>query len=481
MCSKAYALISLVDPVVGRYWQQRHLALVLGSYLAFVAISNIITAIIAMERCLCVLNPLKAAKFFRTKHMKVLIAVVAVYILIVNNVALLVKYQTVRVTNPLTNTTTFINRFTSFYVHHRTFLDILALYSISVALRLLSLIVVIICTTAIILRLKVTAAWRRSTASNMTSVEKQEASMTRMLMTVCCVYVMCMTPSATRTLLINILPGFLSIGHLCNSYRVSTSLALLLEAFNGSINFLIYVKQSSQYRSTLRQLCYRVRQQTASDTGTLVFVVDPVAGSYWQQRHQAVVLGSYLASVTISNIITTIIAMERCLCVLNPLKTAKFFKTKYMSALIMVAALYNLIVQNVALSTKCQTVQVFDPLTNTTTFIFRLSPFYLRHKTALDILPGFMSIVFRVFSSNFVIVCTTAIILRLSVNATWRRTTASNMTSVEKQEVSMTRMLVTVCCVYAMCMTPAATAVHTRRKYKNPDKFLKLCSTGIGH
>ncbi|KAL8569071.1 hypothetical protein ACOMHN_020513 [Nucella lapillus] len=265
MSSKVYALISLVDPVAGNYWQQRHLALVLGMYLAFLAISNTITTIISVERCLCVLKPLKAARLIRPRYMKILIVVIAIYILIVKNAALLVKYQTVQVSDSLT--TTFISRLSPFYLRHRTVIDIIYLYLISATLPLLSLIVVIVCTTAIILRLKVTSSWRRRTISNMTSVEKQEVSMTRMLVTVCCVYVVCMTPSVTRVFLFSLLPGFLSTGFLCNVYRVSTAFTLLLEAFNASVNFVIYLKQSSQYRVTLRKMFYRGKQEMRKESG----------------------------------------------------------------------------------------------------------------------------------------------------------------------------------------------------------------------
>ncbi|KAL8569060.1 hypothetical protein ACOMHN_020502 [Nucella lapillus] len=239
MGGKSYALISLVDPVAGNYWKQRHVAAVLGSYLAFVAISN-------------------AAKFFRTKYMVMLIVVVATYILMVKNTALLTKYETVQVTDPVTNVSTFVNRISPLY---NKMWDWVTLYSISVGLCLLSLLTVVVCTTAIILRLKVTATWRRSSATNIMSVEKQEAAMNRMLVTVCCVYAMCMTPSAMRSLLINVVHGFQSSGHLCNLYRDSTSFIRLLEAFNASVNFLIYVNHSSQYRSTLRLLFYRDNQQ----------------------------------------------------------------------------------------------------------------------------------------------------------------------------------------------------------------------------
>ncbi|XP_076456350.1 uncharacterized protein LOC143290719 [Babylonia areolata] len=256
MSSKCYTLIGLFDPVAGNYWQQRHNSLVLGLYWSFLGLSNTITTIIAVERCLCVLSPLKAAKYFRTKYMVALIVGIAVYILAVKNTGLNIKYQTVEVTDHLTNTSTFISRLSPFYLRHRTIIDIIYLYLLSVTLPFLSLVVVIVCTAAIILRLKITADWRRKSVSNMTSVEKQEVTMTRMLVTVCCVYVVCITPSMTRVLLFSRVPGFLSTGYLCNIYRVSTSFTLMLEALNASVNFVIYVKQSSQYRSTLSQMVH---------------------------------------------------------------------------------------------------------------------------------------------------------------------------------------------------------------------------------
>ncbi|XP_076456704.1 uncharacterized protein LOC143291002 [Babylonia areolata] len=256
MCSKSYALISLLDPVEGNYWQKRHPSLVLATSLGCLAISNITTALIAVERCLCILSPLKAASFFKTRTLRVVIVVVAVYILTVLNTALGIKYQTVRVTNPLTNTSTFISRLSPTYLRYRTLIDIMYSHVLLVTLPFISLVVVIVCTTAIIVRLQVTSAWRRQSVSNVTSLEKQELTVTRMLMTVCCVYVTCTTPTVTRALVVfSRVPGFLITGHLCNIFKISIALSHLLEVINTSTNFLIYVKQSSRYRCTLRHMC----------------------------------------------------------------------------------------------------------------------------------------------------------------------------------------------------------------------------------
>ncbi|KAL8566571.1 hypothetical protein ACOMHN_054793 [Nucella lapillus] len=256
MSGKSYALVSLLDPVAGSYWLQAHNGPVLGNYLAFLVISNTITALISMERALCVLSPLKAAKFFKTKYMGLFIAVVAIYTLSVMNTAFALKYVILEATDPVTNTSTFISRLTPIYLRYRTLIDFLYIHVLLVTLPFICLVVVIVCTTAIILRLKVTASWRRKAVSAMTSVQKQEVTLTRMLVTVCCVFVVCMTPSVSRALvLFSRLPGFLNTGHLCNAFKVTVALTHMLEAFNASINFHIYVRQSSRYRSTLKLMC----------------------------------------------------------------------------------------------------------------------------------------------------------------------------------------------------------------------------------
>ncbi|KAL8597029.1 hypothetical protein ACOMHN_050127 [Nucella lapillus] len=253
MSGKAFVLVRLVDSAAGDYWRFLHQRYVMASTLGFLAISNTITALIAVERCICVVKPLKAAKFFRTKYMRLLIVVAAVCILTVLNTNFSLKYQTVQVTDSLTNTSTFIARISPFYLRHR-FLEVISLYALLITLPFLSLVVVIVCTAVIIVRLKITAAWRRETVSNMTSVEKQEVMVTRMLVTVCCVYVTCMTPTVTRAFVVFVEPEFLSTGYLCNMFKISIAVNHLLEVLNTCSNFLIYIKQSSRYRSTLSKL-----------------------------------------------------------------------------------------------------------------------------------------------------------------------------------------------------------------------------------
>jgi hypothetical protein len=223
----------------------------------------------------------------------------------VKNAALSLKYVTEHVTDPITNTTTYIARLTSFYVTNKGVIDLIYSDLLSIAVPTISLIVVIVCTIITVFNLRISLRWRqqnqsaaassasvkvsmtlsseriasspelmtssseriassgnenmtsssaypahrqhntnsarhyhhhpprnasisssmtsspiRSRASHMTSAEKQEAGVTRMLVSVCCVYVICMTPSVTRTIALHDIPGFLISGYLCNTFKV---------------------------------------------------------------------------------------------------------------------------------------------------------------------------------------------------------------------------------------------------------------------
>ena len=67
MIGKSYAILALFDSRAGNFWEQEHLDTVLASYLAFIVTSNAITAIIALERCFCVVSPFKAKKMLKTR------------------------------------------------------------------------------------------------------------------------------------------------------------------------------------------------------------------------------------------------------------------------------------------------------------------------------------------------------------------------------------------------------------------------------
>nr|KAG5695607.1 hypothetical protein BaRGS_032247 [Batillaria attramentaria] len=97
------------------------------------------------------------------------------------------------------------------------------------------------------------------------------------------------------------------------------------------------------------------------------------------------VVGVYAGFLNTSNILTMIISLERCMCVLSPLRARRLLSRRYMAAII-------LLVYTVCLS-GCglvifmyDTVRYRDPLTNTSHYRPVPSKYYLRNQVALDVI-----------------------------------------------------------------------------------------------
>lgn len=65
--AKFFSFLGLFDEDLEEYWSQKYLNTVLGPMLGTMNISNLMTMIISLERCICVVSPFTAKKFLKTK------------------------------------------------------------------------------------------------------------------------------------------------------------------------------------------------------------------------------------------------------------------------------------------------------------------------------------------------------------------------------------------------------------------------------
>ena len=65
-CSRVYSLLELADSAVGQYWKARSLVLV-GVYAGFLNTSNLLTLIVSIDRCLCVVCPMHAKRLLSAR------------------------------------------------------------------------------------------------------------------------------------------------------------------------------------------------------------------------------------------------------------------------------------------------------------------------------------------------------------------------------------------------------------------------------
>ena len=119
MAATSHSLLSLLDGKLGQYWKVQVLHTVVGVFRGFLSTSNVITMIISLERCACVLAPLHAKTFLRTRFMAVVIVAVFVFVLGLYGLFNL-KYVTVVRIDPLTNTTVYAPGLGKFYLRKKS-------------------------------------------------------------------------------------------------------------------------------------------------------------------------------------------------------------------------------------------------------------------------------------------------------------------------------------------------------------------------
>ena len=65
--AKFFSFLGLFDGELEEYWSQKYLNTVLGPMLGTMNISNLMTMVISVERCICVVSPFTAKRFLKTR------------------------------------------------------------------------------------------------------------------------------------------------------------------------------------------------------------------------------------------------------------------------------------------------------------------------------------------------------------------------------------------------------------------------------
>ena len=173
-----------------RFLVNNHL---LGFY-GFTWVSQIITAIIASERCFCILQPLRSQTLMRTSTITIVIGVV--YVVVVAFFFLSTsKYSIVCVSDPLNGREIWTAVLSEFYLKNRKLVDTLDLSVYGVGLPIVMIVVVTTTTIITAVKLRQAARWRAGTSSS-SSVSPQEIALTRMLVYISCFFIVCVFPLA---------------------------------------------------------------------------------------------------------------------------------------------------------------------------------------------------------------------------------------------------------------------------------------------
>ena len=229
-----------------------------GVRAAFMSISSCTTVVIAVERCLCVLFPLKAQTLMSTRTMAILLLTITLLLQLGFTIFPL-RMTVIRTVNAQTGRWVWIlvpgrgpNQDLLAFLF-KMFFDLTLL----VVLPLVAESVVVICTVITVVKLKLALTWRLATSTSSNSgAQTQQTALTKMLVVVCCIYVICSTPGCIMTLTRRIDPQYSAGGRYANIFAVTHRLgSTVFSATNSSVNFFVFYARSSRFRQELRCVC----------------------------------------------------------------------------------------------------------------------------------------------------------------------------------------------------------------------------------
>ncbi|XP_076454850.1 uncharacterized protein LOC143289688 [Babylonia areolata] len=216
-------------------------------------LSFIMSAIIACERCYCVLRPLKYQTLMRTRTMALIILCFAVFVFSVFFVVSY-RYWIWCYYDPLTGEEVIKIAGGEFYRAHKQLIDYLDSVLFGAGVPGGVMIVVISTTVITTAKLRHIVTWRSETSS---ALSAREVALTKMLVGNSVFFITCTTPSCIFRVVCLFLPEMSAVGRNQNFYFTTL---WTLEGFcfiNSSCNVFIYYVMGSRYRETLRGLCCR--------------------------------------------------------------------------------------------------------------------------------------------------------------------------------------------------------------------------------
>ncbi|KAK6959125.1 FMRFamide receptor [Biomphalaria glabrata] len=219
----------------------------------FIRVSGTITVFASLERCLCVIIPMRVKRII-TRNVAIVVNV-CIFIAILSYLLppLAVTYYEWRVDPRKNRSLIFLvyrdNAESVFKVSYMV-LDLFLPYC--------TFFVLIVCNTVIVLTLKSKSKWRQSTTghgvnqlSGKPEISTKEKKLVIMLVTVSTIFIGCLSPQSAMLTALGIVRELKINGPYFDLSLLVYSFTFLLETINCSVSVLVYYNMSSKFRDRI--------------------------------------------------------------------------------------------------------------------------------------------------------------------------------------------------------------------------------------
>ncbi|KAK7507823.1 hypothetical protein BaRGS_00000788 [Batillaria attramentaria] len=232
--------------------------------IGFHSASQLISAIVACERCYCVVQPLKSHTVLSTKTMAGIIFIVCVPA-VAGYYVLAARWNLGCTIDSATGSITFVAKASSFSLQNRQLVHTLNSVLYGFPLPALCITTVAVMTIITILKLKQMTRWREDTSTART-LSTKEVALTRMLVGTSILFMVCTTPQIALFIAGLFVPGLklgLSYHH---TYRVGIKVYETAALINSSFNFLVYYKFGTKFRETVNKMFHCATNRDSKQT-----------------------------------------------------------------------------------------------------------------------------------------------------------------------------------------------------------------------
>ena len=244
----------------------------LVGFYGFTWVSQVLSAIIASERCLCVLSPLRFQTLLKTRTMAVVIAVV--YVLVTGLYFLVAaRYRIACVFDPASDTVRYTGVAGEFYRNHENVINYLDSFVYGAGIPGAVMIIVTTTTITTAMKIRQAALWRAGTSSTSScsslSISPREVALTKMLIGSSVLFIACVSPIALFRFVWLFLPEMNTGRRHHNFFLTSLWILEAVSYVNSTFNIFVYYTMGSRYRETFWALVGRKKRDNSNKVSNM--------------------------------------------------------------------------------------------------------------------------------------------------------------------------------------------------------------------
>ncbi|XP_076472632.1 uncharacterized protein LOC143302030 [Babylonia areolata] len=226
---------------------------------AFIAASQVVSSVIALERCLCITRPLLVKRLLSARKTAVCLWTVVVAVVGGNFVADGLRLSVICIYDAQDGSKELQFFPSQFYLRNQHVVDVFAGIIYGLSLPLVCTVSVTVCTVITVVKMREISQWRETSASASGSVTARDLALTRMIVGTSTLFIVCIVPSVLFRASAFIVPELRLGGRYENLHAVFIRFYQLASVVNCSFNFFIYYSYGSRFRQSVRELFPRCR------------------------------------------------------------------------------------------------------------------------------------------------------------------------------------------------------------------------------